>query len=125
MAYTNIKCVGFDSLARIWYITGNSGVHYLSLTDPIKAKIKFEKQFYIYSNENIESYITFEATDAFNNNANGNYILTLSGPAYFKSNNKKQLTIEYTGNDSAHYPIIINGPETISCAAKFQKVWEV
>lgn len=125
MAYTNIKCAGFDSLDRIWYMTGNSGVHYLSLTDPIKAKIKFEKQFYIYSNENIESYITFEATDAFDNNANGNYILTLSGPAYFKSNNKKQLTIEYTGNNSAHYPIVINGPETISCAAKFQKVWEV
>lgn len=125
MAYTNIKCVGFDSLDRIWYITGNNGVHYLSLTDPIKAIIKFEKQFYVYTNDNIESYITFKATDAFNNNANGNYILTLSGPAYFKSNNKKQLTIEYTGNDSSHYPIVINGPETISCAAKFQKVWEV
>lgn len=125
LAYSNIRCVGFDKLDRIWYQTLTNGVHYLSLNDPVKVTLKFEKQFYTYINEDIESYITFAAIDAFNNKALGNYVLTLHGNAYFKDTNNQRLNINYNGDNTIHYPIVITGNETISCEAKFEKVWEV
>ena len=125
LSYSGTKCAGFDSTDRIWYITTNNGVHYLNIDDPISVKIKFEKQFYTYLSADINSYITFEAVNAFGKTAKGSYVLTLTGPARFGDNNKKQITINYNGDNTIHYPIVINGSETISCAAKFQKVWEV
>ena len=125
LAYSNIRCVGFDKLDRIWYQTLTNGVHYLSLNDPVKVTLKFEKQFYTYINEDIESYITFAAIDAFNNKALGNYVLILHGNVYFKDTNNQRLNINYNGDNTIHYPIVITGNETISCEAKFEKVWEV
>jgi len=125
LAYSNIRCVGFDKLDRIWYQTLTNGVHYLSLNDPVKVTIKFEKQFYTYIGNDIESYVTFSAVDAFNTSAHGQYVLTLEGNAHFIDTNNKQLNITYNGDDTIHYPIMITGNKTIKCSAKYQKVWEV
>ena len=125
LAYSNIRCVGFDKLDRIWYQTLTNGVHYLSLNDPVKVTIKFEKQFYTYIGTDIESYVTFSAVDAFNTAAHGQYVLTLEGNAHFIDTNNKQLNITYNGDNTIHYPIMITGNKTIKCSAKYQKVWEV
>lgn len=125
LSYSNIRCVGFDKLDRIWYQTLTNGVHYLSLNDPVKVTIKFEKQFYTYIGTDIESYVTFSAVDAFNTAAHGQYVLTLEGNAHFIDTNNKQLNITYNGDNTIHYPIMITGNKTIKCSAKYQKVWEV
>ena len=119
---TNILCAGFDSMDRLWYQNTNFGVFVENLDDPQEVKIEFEKIYYTYEGQDIESYITFEALSFTDKIPTGRYILTLSGNAYFKDTLTKIKIINYIGGN-IKFDIIVNGPKRLTCSAKYQKVW--
>ena len=119
---TNILCAGFDSMDRLWYQNTNYGVFVENLDDPQEVKIEFEKIYYTYEGQNIESYITFEASSFTDKIPTGRYILTLSGNVYFKDTLTKTKVVNYTGG-IVKIDIIVNGPKRLTCSAKYQKVW--
>ena len=118
----NVMCAGFDSLDRLWYQNTNYGVFVENLDDPQQVNIAFEKIYYTYEGEDIESYITFEALSFTDKIPIGKYILTLTGNAYFKDTSSNTLTINYTGG-VLKFNIIITGPKRLTCSTKYQKVW--
>lgn len=121
---TSVRCAGFDTMDRLWYETLTWGVHCENLDDPQEVTIKFEKPLYTYENHNINTYLTLSAKSYTDKPPVGRYVLTLSGNAYFDSTNDKTLNVNYTGNDTIHYPITITGPKRITCTVVFEKVWE-
>lgn len=119
---TNILCVGFDSMDRLWYQNTNLGVFVENLDDPQEVKIEFEKIYYTYEGQDIETYITFEASSFTDKIPTGRYILTLSRNAYFKDTLTKTKVVNYIGG-IVKIDIIVNGPKRLTCSAKYQKVW--
>lgn len=121
--HNNIICAGFDSLDRLWYQTTTNGVYNININDPLNVRVRFEKLLYTYKNENIHTYITFSAKTYINSVAIGKYIFTLSDNAIFDSTNSNILEIQYTGNDSITYPIIITGKNRVTVNVSYEKEW--
>ena len=119
---TNIASVGFDSMDRLWYQDLNGGVFVENLDDPQYVTVKFERLYYTYEGNDIDTYITFEAKSFTDKVPNGLYTLRLTGNAHFKDNGIKSLTISYTGG-TEKLDIIVTGPKRIVCDVEFQKVW--
>ena len=119
---TNIASVGFDSMDRLWYQDLNGGVFVENLDDPQYVTVKFERLYYTYEGNDIDTYITFEAKSFTDKIPNGLYTLRLTGNAHFKDNGIKSLTISYTGG-TEKLDIVVTGPKRIICDVEFQKVW--
>ena len=119
---TNISSVGFDSMDRLWYQTLSNSVDVENLDDPQYVEIKFEKIYYTYENEDIDTYLTFKAISFTDKVPKGKYILKLTGNAYFKNNGIKTLFINYTGG-TVKLDIVVTGPKRIVCDVEYQKVW--
>ena len=119
---TNIASVGFDSMDRLWYQDLNGGVFVENLDDPQYVTVKFERLYYTYEGNDIDTYIIFEAKSFTDKVPNGLYTLRLTGNAYFKDNGIKSLTISYTGG-TEKLDIVVTGPKRIVCDVEFQKVW--
>ena len=119
---TNIASVGFDSMDRLWYQDLNGGVFVENLDDPQYVTVKFERLYYTYEGNDIDTYITFEAKSFTDKVPNGLYTLRLTGNAHFKDNGIKSLTISYTGG-TEKFDIVVTGPKRIVCDVEFQKVW--
>ncbi|MDY5913054.1 MAG: hypothetical protein SPJ62_13855 [Inconstantimicrobium porci] len=119
---TNIASVGFDSMDRLWYQDLNGGVFVENLDDPQYVTVKFERLYYTYEGNDIDTYITFEAKSFTDKIPNGLYTLRLTGNAHFKDNGIKSLTISYTGG-TEKLDIVVTGPKRIVCDVEFQKVW--
>jgi hypothetical protein len=119
----NIVSAGFDETDRLWYQDANGAVYAENLEDPLTVVPEFEKIYYTYSNTNINTYLTFSAKSFTKKPALGKYILTLSDNAYFIETNDQILEINYTGDDTIHYPLVITGPKKVSCSTVFEKVW--
>lgn len=119
---TNIASVGFDSMDRLWYQDLNGGVFVENLDDPQYVTVKFERLYYTYEGNDIDTYITFEAKSFTDKVPNGLYTLRLTGNAHFKDNGIKSLTISYTGG-TEKLDIVVTGPKRIVCDVEFQKVW--
>ena len=120
---SNIVSAGFDETDRLWYQDANGAVYAENLEDPLTVVPEFEKIYYTYSNTNINTYLTFSAKSFTKKPAFGKYILTLSDNAYFVETNDQILEINYTGDDTIHYPLVITGPKKVSCSTVFEKVW--
>lgn len=120
---TNVVCAGFDSMDRLWYQTLTGGVHCENLDDPQEVTVKFEKLLYTYEGTDILTYITFSAKSYTDKVPVGRYTFTLSDNAIFEDTHSNTLTIQYTGDDSVHYPVRIIGPKRITCSTVFEKVW--
>ena len=120
---TGVVCAGFDSMDRLWYQTTINGVHSENLDDPQEVEVKFEKPYYTYEGTDISTYITFSAKSYTDKVPVGRYIFTLSGNAVFEATNDNVLTIQYTGDDTIHYPIRITGPKRITVSTVYEKVW--
>lgn len=119
---TDVTCAGFDAMDRLWYRTSTSSVHVENLDDPQYVTIKFEKIYYTYEGEKIDTYLTFEAQSFTDKVPEGKYTLTLAGNAYFKDNYSQEMVIMYTGG-TVQKDIVITGPKRVICSAVFQKVW--
>ena len=119
---TNISSVGFDSMDRLWYQTLSNSVDVENLDDPQYVEIKFEKIYYTYENEDIDTYLTFKAISFTDKVPKGKYTLRLTGNAYFKNNGIKTLFINYTGG-TVQLDIVVTGPKRIVCDVEYQKVW--
>ena len=119
---TNIASVGFDSMDRLWYEDLNGGVFVENLDDPQYVTVKFEKLYYTYEGNDIDTYLTFEAKSFTDKIPNGLYTLRLTGNAHFKDNGIKALTVDYSGG-TVKLDIIVTGPKRIVCDVEFQKVW--
>ena len=119
---TNISSVGFDSMDRLWYRTLSNSVYVENLDDPQYVEIKFEKIYYTYENEDIDTYLTFKAISFTDKVPKGKYTLRLTGNAYFKNNGIKTLFINYTGG-TVKLDIVVTGPKRIVCDVEYQKVW--
>lgn len=120
---SNIVSAGFDETDRLWYQDANGAVYAENLEDPLTVVPEFEKIYYTYSDTNINTYLTFSAKSFTKKPAFGKYVLTLSDNAYFVETNDQILEINYTGDDTIHYPLVITGPKKVSCSTVFEKVW--
>ena len=99
----DVYSVGMDSLRRVWYIAKDKSVSMTNFEDPQIVDIQFEEDHYVYSGNNINTYITFSATNYIEAPFTGRFKLTMSGSATFDQTNSQEITFDYTGE-----PVIIN-----------------
>lgn len=115
---TDVVSAGFDMLDRLWYQKTDGSVHTVNLTDPQTISLKFEKGYYTYIDENIDTYVTFSALDHLGDPAHGIYELELSGNIIFTDTGEKTYRVQYSGED-IQVNVSIVGPKTITCKTTF------
>lgn len=114
----DVVSAGFDMLDRLWYQKTDGSVHTVNLTDPQTISLKFEKGYYTYIDENIDTYVTFSALDHLGDPAYGIYELELSGNIIFTDTGEKTYRVQYSGED-IQINVSIVGPKTITCKTTF------
>ncbi len=114
----NFLSIGLDISERVWIMNSDYTVEMVTLNEVTNFSMKFEKDFYKYIGENIDTNVTIEAK-----NYNGEYInallnLTIVGNAKFKSNNNKVINVN-TNNSPLTIPITLTGADMVSIYPKF------
>ena len=110
---TDCYCVGLDEMERIWYEKTNGAVNMINLQDAQSVQISFEKPYYEYTGNSINTYIMFSALNYLNNDFLGRFKLTLSGPAVFSETGAPELEVSYNGG-KLQIGIIITGASPIT-----------
>lgn len=114
----DVVSAGFDSLDRLWYQKTDGSVHTMNLTDPQTVTLKFEKGYYTYIDEDINTYVTFTASNYLGEPAHGVYELELSGNIVFTDTGEKTYRVQYSG-EPIQVNVTIVGPKTITCKTTF------
>lgn len=106
--FTGIYSIGFDKFRRIWLQNLDASVEIFSFEDPRSVNIEFEKAFYMFEGQEIQTYIDFSASNYSGQDTNGRFSLVIEGSAKFAENNDVTLTFEYISGIK-RIPIVING----------------
>jgi len=110
--------IGLDLMERIWIMKQDNEIDMYSSSDTTDFTMKFEKDYYDYAGEDIETYITIEAK-----NFIGEYIsikveLNIDGNAKFKDTNSKNIQLTTPLGNKLDVPIIITGANQITIYPK-------
>jgi len=110
--------IGLDLMERIWIMKQNNEIDMYSSSDTTDFTIKFEKDYYDYVGEDIETYITIKAK-----NFMGEYIsikteLNINSNAKFKDTNSKSIQLTTPLGNKLDVPIIITGANQITIYPK-------
>lgn len=119
----DVHSCGFDELDRLWIHTfDKQEIHVYNLDDPLSVNIKFELPYYSYNDEDINTYILFEALNFFGKHVKGKFLFTLYGDAVFDESGTEKLEYEYTIEDKAKIPITIKNINGVQCHVKFMSI---
>jgi len=92
-----------------------------SLSDATDYNVKFEKDYYDYTGENIETFITIETKNFIGEYININIELSIEGNAKFKENDSKTIQLVTSADESLNVPIIITGANQITIYSKISR----
>ncbi len=110
--------IGLDLMERVWIMKQDNEIDMYSSSDTTDFTMNFEKDYYDYVGEDIETYITIEAK-----NFMGEYIsikteLNINGNAKFKDTNSKSIQLTTPLGNKLDVPIIITGANQITIYPK-------
>ena len=78
--------------------------------------------YYSYNDEDINTYILFEALNFFGKHVKGKFLFTLYGDAVFDESGTEKLEYDYTIEDKAKIPITIKNINGVQCHVKFMSI---
>lgn len=111
-------CIGLDLSERVWIMKADNEVDVYSLSNPTDFNMKFEKDYYDYVGDDIETFITIEAKNFLGEYINTNVELSIDGNAKFKDNTSSVIKISTPSDGKLNIPVIITGSNQITVYPK-------